>query len=71
MKKSELRKIIKEEIKSLLNEGTRSRIGMANPDGSVTSVYAQWEGDLSGVGKNLKILNKNPALVKKLDSLGD
>jgi len=71
MKKSELRQIIKEEIKILLNEGTRSRIGMANPDGSITSIYAHWDGYLDGVGKTLKSFYRNPSLVKKLISLGD
>jgi len=71
MKKSELRQIIKEEIKSLLTESTRSRVGMLNPDGTITSIYVHYDGYIDGVGKTLKQHYKNPVLVKKMMSLGD
>jgi len=70
-KESNIRKIIKEEIKLLLAEGTRSRVGILNPDGTIESIYVHWDGDLSGVGKTLKSFYKNQAIAKKLIAMGN
>ncbi len=51
--------------------GTRSRIAMANADGTFTSIYCHWDGYPSGVGKTLRDHYKDEAKVKKLMALGD
>lgn len=49
---------------------TRSRIGIENEDGSVSSVYCHWDGYLEHNGVVLENHYKNRELVKKLISLG-
>jgi len=50
---------------------TRSRIGILNSDGSVTSIYCHSDGYLSGVGKALLDHYMNEAKVRGLMGLGD
>jgi hypothetical protein len=51
--------------------GTRSRIAIANADGTFTSIYCHWDGYPSGVGKTLRDHYKDEAKVKQLIALGD
>lgn len=50
---------------------TRSRIGMVNDDGTVTSIYCHWDGYPSGNGSILNDHYKDPEKVKSLVKLGD
>jgi hypothetical protein len=49
---------------------TRSRIGIVNEDGTVTSVYCHWDGGISHNGKILYRHYKEREKVKQLISLG-
>ena len=49
---------------------TRSRIGIENEDGTVSSIYCHWDGYLSGVGKKLVENYTNRDKVKDLIELG-
>jgi len=71
MKTSEFRKLIREEVKKILIEGTRSMVGIELPGGKVSSIYVQYDGYLAGVGKKLKNKYKDPNIVKKLINIGD
>jgi hypothetical protein len=51
--------------------GTRSRIGMMNEDGSITSVYCHWDGYPSHNGVILLENYQDPEKIKMLISLGD
>jgi hypothetical protein len=51
--------------------GTRSRIGMINEDGSITSIYCHWDGYPSHNGLILEKNYQDPEKVKMLMSLGD
>ena len=51
--------------------GTRSRIAIANEDGTFTSIYCHWDGYPSGVGKKLRDHYKDEAKVRQLMALGD
>jgi hypothetical protein len=51
--------------------GTRSRIGMINEDGSITSVYCHWDGYPSHNGVILLENYQDPEKIKMLISLGD
>jgi hypothetical protein len=51
--------------------GTRSRIGIKNDDGTITSVYCHWDGYLSHNGKLLLEHWDTPKKVKKLLKMGD
>jgi len=51
--------------------GTRSRIGMMNEDGSITSVYCHWDGYPSHNGVILLENYQEPEKIKMLISLGD
>jgi hypothetical protein len=51
--------------------GTRSRIGMMNEDGSITSVYCHWDGYPSHNGVILLENYQDPERIKMLISLGD
>lgn len=51
--------------------GTRSRIAMANADGTFTSVYCHWDGYPSGVGQVLKNHYQSAAKVVALIGAGD
>lgn len=53
---------------------TRSRIGIENPDGTITSIYCHNDGYLDGphgVGFKLHTHFNNAALAKKIIALGD
>lgn len=53
---------------------TRSRIGVVNPDGTITSIYCHSDGYLEGphgVGHKLVKFYNLPATVKALMALGD
>jgi len=50
---------------------TRSRIGMINEDGSITSVYCHWDGYPSHNGLILEKNYQDPEKIKMLMSLGD
>jgi hypothetical protein len=49
---------------------TRSRIGILNEDGTVSSVYCHWDGYPSHHGKILSEHYTDPEKVKKLINLG-
>jgi hypothetical protein len=49
---------------------TRSRIGIVNEDGTVSSIYCHFDGYVSGVGKKLVENYTNRDKVKELISLG-
>jgi hypothetical protein len=51
--------------------GTRSRIAMANADGSFTSIYCHWDGYPSHHGPILRDHYKDPEKVAALIALGD
>ena len=65
-----LRKLIKEEVKSLLTEATRSQIGIELPNGKVVAVYCHWDGYPEHVGKILKKHYKNAQKIKDLLKVG-
>jgi len=50
---------------------TRSRIGIENGDGTVTSVYCHFDGYFSGVGTELRENYKDSEKVEALIALGD
>jgi hypothetical protein len=50
---------------------TRSRIGIENSDGTVTSVYCHFDGYYTGVGRTLHEHYKDRKKVKALIDLGD
>jgi hypothetical protein len=49
---------------------TRSRIGIVNEDGTVSSIYCHWDGYPRGAGKTLVENYTNRDKVKELISLG-
>jgi hypothetical protein len=49
---------------------TRARIGVLNPDGSVTSIYSHWDGYPAGVGKTLTGNYLSEARAKRLVAMG-
>jgi hypothetical protein len=51
--------------------GTRSRIAVANPDGTFTSIYCHWDGYPTGVGRTLKDHYGDAEKVAALIALGD
>ena len=50
---------------------TRSRIGILENDGSVTSIYCHWNGYISHNGRILREHYKTEEKVRELISLGD
>jgi hypothetical protein len=68
--KSQLKEIIKEEVKSIINESTRWLVGIEAPSGKIASVYGHWDGYPEHVGKFLKKYYTNPGKVKQLLKLG-
>jgi predicted CxxxxCH...CXXCH cytochrome family protein len=50
---------------------TRSRIGIVNSDGTITSIYCHFDGYPSGVGATLVEHWTDPDKVKALIALGD
>lgn len=51
--------------------GTRSRIGVLEPDGTVTSIYCHWDGYLSHHGPMLRDHYETEEKVRALVALGD
>jgi len=52
------------------NMSTPSRIGIQEKDGTYTSIYCHWDGQLSCVGKNLEKYYKTEDQVRELLSYG-
>lgn len=50
---------------------TRARIGVLNPDESVTSIYCHWDGSPGVLGQDLAEHYTDPAKVVRLIALGD
>jgi hypothetical protein len=50
---------------------THSRIGIENPDGTVTSIYCHFDGYLNGVGRMLQLHYKDRSKVVELISVGN
>lgn len=50
---------------------TRSRIGILNPDATITSVYCHNDGYVEGVGTALTTHYTNEAKIRELIALGD
>ena len=50
--KSQLRQLIREEVKSLINEATRWMVGIEAPSGKIATTYGHWDE-----GKNPYILS--------------
>ena len=65
-----VRKVIKEEVQKLLNEGTRWLVGIEQPNGKITSTYGHYDGYPEWAGKHLKKYYNNPAKAKELLKLG-
>ena len=70
MKISRLKEIIKEEVQSVLTEGTRWLVGIEQPNGKILSTYGHYDGYPEWAGKHLKKYYRNPAVVKQLLKLG-
>ena len=68
--KTKIREIIKEEVLSVLTEGTRWLVGIEAPSGKIASTYGHWDGYPKHAGKMLKKYYNNPAKVKQLLKLG-
>lgn len=51
--------------------GTRSRIGIENEDGTITSIYCHWDGYLSHVGRILHTSYTTEEKIRELMALGD
>ena len=68
--KNQLRKIIREEVKKVIAEGTRALIGVEAPNGSITSFYTHYDGYPEHTGKMLKKYYSNSGIIKKLMKLG-
>ena len=51
--------------------GTRSRIGIENEDGTITSISCHWDGYLSHVGRILHTSYTTERKIRELMALGD
>ena len=70
MKVSRLREIIKEEVQTIINEGTRWGVGIEDSSGRIVSTYGHYDGYPQHTGKLLKRIYNNPSKVKQLLKLG-
>ena len=70
IKKSRLNQIIREEVKSLINEATRWMVGIEAPSGKIATTYGHWDGYPKHAGEMLKRFYNNPMKVKQLLKLG-
>ena len=70
MKVSRLKEIIREEVRNVINEGTRWLVGIEEQSGKITSTYGHYDGYPEWAGKHLKKYYRNPAVVKQLLKLG-
>lgn len=50
--------------------GTRSHIGMLQPDGTVKAIYVHWDGYVEGVGATLMKHYTDPNKIEALIALG-
>ena len=53
MKVSRLKEIIREEVRNVINEGTRWLVGIEEPSGKITSTYGHYDGYPEWAGKHL------------------
>ena len=70
MKVSRLREIIKEEVQTIINEGTRWGVGIEDSSGRIVSTYGHYDGYPKHTGKLLKRIYNSPSKVKQLLKLG-
>ena len=70
MKVSRLRQIIKEEVQTIINEGTRWGVGIEDSSGRIVSTYGHYDGYPEHTGKLLKRIYNSPSKVKQLLKLG-
>ena len=68
--KTRIKEIIREEIKSVLTEGTRWLVGIEAPSGKIVSTYGHYDGYPEHAGKMLKRYYNNTGKVKQLMKLG-
>ena len=68
--KTRIKEIIREEIQTVVTEGTRWLVGIEAPSGKIASTYGHWDGYPKHAGKMLKKYYNNPAKVKQLLKLG-
>ena len=68
--KTRIKEIIREEIQTVLTEGTRWNVGIETPNGKIASTYGHWDGYPEFVGKMLKRYYSNTGKVKQLLKLG-
>ena len=65
-----LRRIIKEEVKKAINEGTRWLVGIEGNNGKILSTYGHYDGYPQHTGKLLKKIYNSPQKVKQMMKLG-
>ena len=65
-----LRRIIKEEVKKVINEGTRWLVGIEGNNGKILSTYGHYDGYPQHTGKLLKKVYNSPQRVKQMMKLG-
>ena len=70
MKISRLRQIIKEEVQTIINEGTRWLVGIEDGNGKILSTYGHYDGYPEWAGKHLKRYYNSPQKAKELLKLG-
>ncbi len=68
--KTRIKEIIREEIQTVLTEGTRWSVGIETPGGKIASTYGHWDGYPEHAGKMLKKYYSNTGKVKQLLKLG-
>jgi len=68
--KTRIKEIIREEIQTVLTEGTRWSVGIETPGGKIASTYGHWDGYPEHAGKMLKKYYSNSGKVKQLLKLG-
>ena len=70
MKISRLRQIIKEEVQTIINEGTRWLVVIEDGNGKILSTYGHYDGYPEWAGKHLKRYYNSPQKAKELLKLG-
>ena len=69
-KEDMLKRIIKEEVKKVITEGTRWLVGIEDGRGKIISTYGHYDGYPQWAGKHLKKYYNNPQKAKELLKLG-
>ena len=69
-KEDMLKRIIKEEIKKVITEGTRWLVGIEDGRGKILSTYGHYDGYPEWAGKHLKRYYSSPQKAKELLKLG-